>query len=434
MRFRVLLLSHLVAGLLVATSAAAQQGPAGLWKGHWERDGSTLAVEMTFASTALGYEGSFSSTQLRVVGVPLMRVRYEAPTLVWDIVGDATTTSFEGTLRGDTLIGRLGEGTGVGTFSLTRARSMEAPVQEEEVTFTNGSVRLSGTIVFPAGAGPFAGIVFVHGSGAEGRWASRFLADEFARRGVAALIYDKRGVGRSTGDWQTVGFVELVGDAVAAVEALRSQQRVASNRVGIHGHSQGGTIAPLVASENRHVAFVVASAAGGVSMADMETYSLDNSLNVRSMQAAETDLARQYIRVIVATAYRGATRSELMAAWEKVRDRPWAFTPPPASDPYWSFSRKIATYDPRESWRRVTVPSLLLYGQKDERVPPRLSAARIAEAFLGAHGSRLDVILFPEADHSYRVRPEPTQNFVWPMTIPGYPSRMIDWVLRASAQ
>jgi alpha-beta hydrolase superfamily lysophospholipase len=129
---------------------------------------------------------------------------------------------------------------------------------------------LGGTIVFPVGAGPFPGIVFLHGSGAEGRWASRYLAHEFARRGVAALIYDKRGVGRSTGDWRTASFVDLVGDAVAAVEALRSQLRVASDRVGIHGHSQGGTIAPWVASKDQHVAFVVASAAGGGSMADME--------------------------------------------------------------------------------------------------------------------------------------------------------------------
>jgi pimeloyl-ACP methyl ester carboxylesterase len=188
-----------------------------------------------------------------------------------------------------------------------------------------------------------------------------------------------------------------------------------------------------VASENPHVAFVVASAAGGVSMADMETYSLENALNVRSMPATEKDLAEQYIRAVVATAYGGAERSELMAAWEKARDRPWAFTPPPASDPYWSFSRKIAIYDPRESWRRVTVPALLLYGERDERVPPRRSAAGIAEAYLGAHGPRLDVILFPEADHNYRLRPEPSQTFVWPMTVPGYPTRMIDWVLRTSA-
>jgi alpha-beta hydrolase superfamily lysophospholipase len=79
------------------------------------------------------------------------------------------------------------------------------------------------------------------------------LANAFARRGIAALIYDKRGVGTSTGQWRDAAFAELVGDASAAVEALRSRPQISPDRVGIHGHSQGGTIAPWVANENPHV-------------------------------------------------------------------------------------------------------------------------------------------------------------------------------------
>jgi pimeloyl-ACP methyl ester carboxylesterase len=317
---------------------------------------------------------------------------------------------------------------------LTRGTATEAPLREAEVSFANGSVTLSGTIVSPAGAGPFPGIVFLHGSGAEGRWASRFLAQEFARRGVASLIYDKRGVGRSTGDWRTAGFPELVGDAAAAVEALRSQRYVESGNVGIHGHSQGGTIAPWVASENRHVAFVVGSAPAGTAMAEMEIYSLENSLKVRGLPATERQLAERFVRALVATAYEGAPRSGLDSVWAAVRGHSWAFEPPPASDFYWSFSRRIAGYDPLEFWRRVTVPALLLYGEEDERVPPRRSAARIAEAYLGANGPRLEVMFFPLADHNYRLRQNLAGGFAWPRTAPGYPARLIEWVLRVSAE
>lgn len=243
---------------------------------------------MTFSRAASGYEGSFSSPQLRVVGIPLTRVRYEAPSLNWDIAGDETTSTFEGALRGDTLSGR------------------------------------------------------------------------------------------STGDWRTAGFLELVRDAAAAVEALRSRPHVAPAGVGIHGHSQGGTIAPWVASENRHVAFVIAPAAGGVSMAEMETYSLENSLNVRGMPPAEKRLVERFVRAIVSTAYEGKPRSDLDRAWAEARGHSWAFEPPPASDSYWSFSRRIADYDPPAFWRQVAVPALLAYGGEDERVPPRRSAARIA--------------------------------------------------------
>ena len=95
---------------------------------------------------------------------------------------------------------------------------------EEEVVFHDGEVALAGTILLPAGAGPRPGVVFLHGSGAEGRWASRFLATRFAARGVAALIYDKRGAGASTGDWRTAGFEEAWGsganDRAGAVMVL----------------------------------------------------------------------------------------------------------------------------------------------------------------------------------------------------------------------
>jgi uncharacterized protein len=428
MRCHLLLLSSLVTALLYGASAAAQTGLVGVWTGQWERDGSRLAVEMTFTHTALGYEGAFSSLQLRVVGIPLSRVRYEPPAWSCEIVGDETTSVFEGTLKGDTLSGVFREGKASGTFTLTRGKPTAVSVRESEVTFANGPVILSGTVVSPGGPGPFPGVVFLHGSGAEGRWASRYLAHEFARRGIASLIYDKRGVGRSTGDWRTAGFRELVQDASAAVEALRAQAVVAQRPVGIYGHSQGGAIAPWVAHENRHVAFIVAAAAPGVSMADLERYSIENSMNIRGLPAAEQPPARQYAEALVAVAYEGAPRSELVALWERVKDRPWAFAPPPASDPYWSFSRGIASYNPLDLWRQVSVPALLVYGEDDARVPARRSAVRIAEAYLGAKGPGLEVIFLPLADHNYRLPQNAAGKFAWPRTAPGFPDRMIDWV------
>ena len=101
-------------GLLVGAAPlgalAAQAGPVGNWLGHWERDGSILEVEVTFTRSASGFEGSFSSAQLRVVGIPFRQIRYQEPTLSWELVGDATTTVFEGTLRGDSLAGRFRDG------------------------------------------------------------------------------------------------------------------------------------------------------------------------------------------------------------------------------------------------------------------------------------------------------------------------------------
>lgn len=431
MRFRILVVFALFASSLPTLSLAAQQDPIGTWNGYWERDGSILHVEVTFARTASGYEGAFSSAQLRVVDIPFRRIRYKGSQLSWDLVGDATTTVFNGQVQGDTLAGRFREDSATGTFLLVRGRAV-AQAQEEAISFANGAVTLSGTLIYPAGPGPFPGVVFIHGSGAEGRWSSRYLASALARRGIAALIYDKRGVGASTGDWREAGFADLVGDAAAAVDALRSRPRLSPDRVGIHGHSQGGIIAPWVANANPHVAFVVASAAPGMPMAETEIYSLENAVGLRSMGESERRLAERYIRAIVAAAYDGAPRAEVENAWQEVRDRPWAFPPPPASDFFWSFARRIASYDPISHWRRVHIPALLVYGESDERVPPRPSAARISEAYLGSRGSRLDVGFFPGADHAFRLSRNASPKFEWPQTVPGYPDRVIDWILQVS--
>src|SRR5262245_29323081 len=286
-RLLLLLITSLVPCLAAGLPVSAGQDPAGRWVGQWERDGSVLEVEMTFERTAKGYEGAFSSDQLRVVRIPFRQIRYEEPRLSWELAGDRSTMVFDGTLQGNSLSGRFRDGDAPGTFRLTRSMSDSGQLEEKEVAFSNGPITLGGTVILPAGPGPFPGIVFLHGSGAEGRWASRYLAYAFARHGIAALIYDKRGVGASTGDWRQAGFDDLVGDAAAAVDALASRPHVAPDRVGIHGHSQGGTIAPWVASANPRVAFVVALAAAGMPMADTELYSLSNSIGLKDLTGAD---------------------------------------------------------------------------------------------------------------------------------------------------
>lgn len=430
MNFRLAFQIVLFAGTLAPPALASQTGPEGTWTGQWVRDGSALTVETTFARTSSGYIGSFSSSQLLVIGIPLSDITYDPPRIAWKIVGDETTTVFDGSVQGDLLTGSFTDGEGKGTFSLRRGKAEGVEARETEIMFHNGTVVLSGTVVSPPGGGPFPGVVFLHGSGPEGRWANRYLAHAFARHGVAALIFDKRGVGRSAGDWHKGGFEELVGDDAAAIEALRSQPRVSRDRVGIFGHSQGATIAPWVAARDGRVAFIVAAAAGGVSMADMEVFSLSHDLKIDGLPGPQKSLASKYIHAVVATAYEGAPRSQLERIWQEVRGYPWAFAPPPESDSYWSFSRQNANFDPLAFWRRVTVPTLLLYGDRDEREPPRLSAARIAQAYLEGQGPNLQVIVFPHADHSYRLVRDNKGTFIWPQNAPGYPDRAIEWVLR----
>jgi dipeptidyl aminopeptidase/acylaminoacyl peptidase len=294
-----------------------------------------------------------------------------------------------------------------------------------DVRFSNADVELAGTLVLPSGPGPHPAVVFLHGSGAEGRWATRYLARRFAERGFAALIWDKRGVGESTGAWTEADFEDLAADAAAAVALLRARPEIDPEHVGIHGHSQGGTIAPLVAVRS-DADFVIASAAAGVPMADSEIYSLENFLGVASLPEAEAALAREYVRTIVDAAYRGGSRDSIDAVAAGARGHAWFFEPPAADDPYWWFSSVIADFDALSWWRQVRVPVLLVYGSADERVPVEPSRAAIVSALREA-GGVVDARVFDGADHTFRVRRE---GDVWPRTVEGYPAAILDWVQR----
>ncbi|NIR52405.1 alpha/beta fold hydrolase, partial [candidate division KSB1 bacterium] len=147
----------------------------------------------------------------------------------------------------------------------TRAHRLEHPTQainayeEKEVEFANGEIKLAGVILLPKRIIKAPGIVIIHGSGSNDRtnaWAAAF-AMGLAERGIAMLLPDKRGSGRSSGDWKRASFEDLADDAIAGVETLRGYSQVKPGSVGVLGLSQGGHIAPLAATRSSHVAFVI---------------------------------------------------------------------------------------------------------------------------------------------------------------------------------
>jgi dienelactone hydrolase len=410
-------------GLALPSPALAQPDLAGTWDGAWGKAADTLSVTMRFKESGGIWSGSFDSERLRVEGIPFTEVAFEPPQVVMRMVGDGTTMVFTGAIEGDSLRGTLEEEGETGWFAFGRTHVADPAVQQEEVRFRNGKVELAGTLLLPPGPGPHPAVVFMHGSGPEGRWASSYLARRVVEGGTAALIWDKRGVGESTGSWEAAGFEDQAGDVAAAVALLRSRPEIDGDRVGIHGHSQGGTIAPLAALRS-NADFVIGSAASGLPMDDVEVYSIGNFIGIPSMSGEELGLARAYVEALVDVAYHGAPRDSLDAIVERARGREWFFEPPAPDDSYWAFSRRIADYDPLVWWRQVDVPVLLVYGAGDERVPVEPSVEAITSA-LESSGHSASVRIFEGADHTFRVR---LPGDEWPRTVTGYPEAVIDWL------
>jgi dipeptidyl aminopeptidase/acylaminoacyl peptidase len=433
---RRILVSLALAAMLPAQAIAADL--SGTWSGTWTKDGDAVPVTVTIGKTGKGYSGTFDSDALQAAGIPFSEVTEKGGKVHIVLKDDETATNFDGVLKGDAINGTLAEGDGKGTFSLTRAPAPAATVSTRDVTFTDGDVTIAGTLILPAAPGPHPAAMFLHGSGPEGRWANRWLAEKFAEAGIVALITDKRGVGGSTGDWKSSGFDTLADDAAAGIRFLEKQQEVDPGRVGIYGHSQGGTIAPLVRERAPETAFIVASAAGGIPPAELEAYSIENSIGLPSLPPAEQEGAKAFVKAIVDVAYRGHPRGELDAAVAKYKGRDWYFDPPPAGDFYWSFARRIADFVPMEHWRKVRIPVLLLYGAHDRRVPAIASASAIRTAIAtSARHERRDinvkVRIYPDADHAFAIVDPPPKGG-WPRHEPDYARTITDWIKGAETR
>ncbi len=277
--------------LIVPTTAFAQVGFSGDWNGYWIRAGDTMPVTLHVQrDSATGkYSATFDTDRLRVSGIPFNDVTVQRSEGIMVMRGDRTTMRFRGGLRGDSLKGTFTEEPGeAGAFAFARSRSSRPPFAERNLIWTDGDVTLAGSLLLPSGSATVPAVVFLHGSGPEGRWASRFLAMQLASHGIAALIYDKRGVGQSTGNWRQATPNDLARDAAAAVARLRQEPGIDPRRIGLHGHSQGGTLAPLVAAQAPDIAFIIASAAAGLPMDSVEIFSILNSQLPDASSAADS--------------------------------------------------------------------------------------------------------------------------------------------------
>src|ERR1700674_252315 len=165
--------------------------------------------------------------------------------------------------------------------SPTPAPVEASPAQRSDpVSFQDGRVTLVGTLYLPAGAGRHPAVVSFHAANGGTRefHAYRHLATALPSAGFAVLLFDRRGSGGSSGDFNAATFEDLAADGIAGVLFLKSRPEIDPARVGVWGVSQGGWLGPLAATMSPDVAFVVSVSGPGVSPARQMDYSAEYAL------------------------------------------------------------------------------------------------------------------------------------------------------------
>ncbi len=238
----------------------------------------------------------------------------------------------------------------------------------EEITFESRGATLAGTLVSPESGTPHAAIVFVHGSGKQSR--NLALAEKFAAAGIAALVYDKRGAGKSGGAYESEQSVSgmnislLADDAAAAVKVLAARPELKDIPIGIAGISQAGWIAPLAAERTPAAKFLLLWSGPVCKVSEEDIY---------SKYTADTDLPS-------VPPYR-----EALAA----RKSPYIWPDFLGRDT-----------DPADSLAKLTIPGFWIFGGNDGSVPVDLSISRLQTLQRAGAGTRYEYRLFPGLGHN----------------------------------
>jgi pimeloyl-ACP methyl ester carboxylesterase len=299
------------------------------------------------------------------------------------------------------------------------------PYDTVPVTYENreGGVTLAGTLTVPRGEGPFPALLMITGSGAQNRNETIMghkpflvLADHLTRAGIATLRVDDRGVGGSTGNTMTATIADNAADALAGVAFLKSRPKIDPRRIGLLGHSEGGWVAPLAATQSKDIAFLVLLAGPAVTGEEIR-FAQDSVIALLSGGSLEDVAASRVMSQAMYDALKAEPDDSLaldrmIAAAEGTYDR---LTPAqrarvdsavagmdlrqafrPMATPWY---RYLLTYDPRPVLAQVTVPVLALYGEKDVQVPPGQNVPPMEAAFRSAGNRRATVRVFPGLNH-----------------------------------
>jgi len=304
--------------------------------------------------------------------------------------------------------------------------------RDEEFQFASGPVTLSGTVTLPAGPGPHSALVLVHGSNALTRDVFGPWSRYFAGLGYAVLAYDKRGTGRSTGDWKRADFAALGADVLAGVRALAARRDIRADRIGLWGASQAGWIMPLVvAKAPGDIAFLIVHAGSGTTVRQEGVLYIQHELRFAGLPEASVAIGTRYQELDDAVSQSGAGFDKLQRYYEEhSKTETWLWPPRAADDWFRPYYRMLMDFDPVPSWRRVTAPVLLFFGKLDANVPPRESWPPIERALREAGNARVTQVVLPKANHLFLEAGTGARDEYPGLNrfVPGYFARMAEWL------
>jgi pimeloyl-ACP methyl ester carboxylesterase len=414
----------LIAGFALAAAGRAQTGMEGTWQGTLDAGAMKLRIGLHVSKDAGGWTSTFDSIDQGARGIPVKVTTVTGQTLHFEM--PAMAVKFDGKLSADgtEIAGTFTQGAEIPMVfkrvekveTLNRPQMPKAPFPYKsiEVSYEDKQGKLAGTLTVPEGAGPFPAAIMITGSGPQNRDEELFghkpfwvIADYLSRHGIAVLRIDDRGVGGSSGRSSRQTIQEMAADVLADVDFLKGRPEINSKKIGVIGHSEGGIVGPLAASQSSDITFVVMLAGTGVTGEQVmyrqaELIAKANGENDASI--AQNRAIQEMIFAAVRTAPDEQTGLDrFRAEWRKAH----------GSDPSEVLESQVKSvlapeihsfesYDPAEALRKLKVPVLALNGSRDLQVPPSQNLPAIRAALTAGGNKDFEVIELPGLNHLFQ--------------------------------
>lgn len=327
-------------------------------------------------------------------------------------------------------------------FDSREGRRIVQPVTP--VRFSNGEVELYGELHLPEGRRPKALVVLQYGSGRDSAVANNFVQHLLPLKDVGVFVFDKRGTGRSTGVY-TADFRVLAADMDAALKAVKALPVAAGVPIGLMGESQGGWVAPLAAQASP-VDFVVVSYGLAISAAEEDRQEMLQVLEAKGFgpdAVGKAEAIQKVTTQVIASHFAQDRLDELELLKRRYGNEPWFkvglggdYTGPLTATPAdqlgafkeaFSFAIDLY-YDPEPTLRATgSTPSLWVLAGLDTEAPSATSLEILRR--LQSHGARIDVAVFPKADHGIIEVADPKTGDLAGTHAPGYFDLLGDWIV-----
>jgi pimeloyl-ACP methyl ester carboxylesterase len=433
----------------------------GVWQGAMEGRGMRLRFQLHVShDDQKQLVAALDSPDQGVSGLPAIRVsqkdaafHFEIPVVsgVYDGTLNAAKSAITGSWAQNGVEQKLDFQRSDQLLELLRPQNpvKPYPYKEEELTFPNAKAKISlaGTLTVPSGPGPFPAAILLSGSGPHDRDESLVghrpflvLADHLTRKGVAVLRFDKRGVGKSTGDFANATMEDLTGDAEAALAYLKTRKEIDARKIGLIGHSEGGLIAPMLATHSQTVTWIVLLAAPGLKGEDVLLLQSELILRAAGVNDGEVSRTLAFNRQTYAFVRQEKDPAVLEAKLnDLVQSTSTGAALPPAAvqsqvrllvSPWFRF---FLDYDPVPTLQKTLCPLLALNGERDLQIPPKENLAKIQKALQDGGNSDFQTTELPGLNHLFQhsLTGSPTEyGGILETMAPEALNAVSDWVLK----